>query len=125
MIVVYPFLVLLAVAVAAANRDRAGGRGWRWFVAWTVAGAVFSFSLATGLSIGLLILPLAALVLLAAAFFAPHTREGAGFIAGIGIVALLIAFVGTGDPRGWLATGIVLISAMFCTYAVARSSPGR
>jgi len=50
-----------------------------------------SFSLITGLSIGLLILPFAAAMLIWTTLRAPHPREASGFFAGIGATVVLIA----------------------------------
>lgn len=58
MVLLYPVLLIAAV-VLLRRRLAAGGRfGWRGAAAWSVAGALFVFSLLTGLSIGLLLLPL-------------------------------------------------------------------
>lgn len=90
MILVYP--ALLVAAVAIARRSSRAGRGAGWFAAWALAGALFAFSLATGFSIGLLLLPAVALVLLWVASRAPRRREAAGFVVGVAaIVALLFA----------------------------------
>ena len=77
MIFLYPALVIAAVAIVLGE-DRDGGHGWRWFFAWCVAGALLFFSFLTGLSIGLLLLPLAAAVLLLVALAAPHAAEALG-----------------------------------------------
>jgi hypothetical protein len=50
-----------------------------------------SFSLITGLSIGLLILPFAAGMLIWTTLRSPHLREAAGFLAGLAATAVLIA----------------------------------
>jgi hypothetical protein len=52
-----------------------------------------SFSLVTGFSIGLFILPVAAGTLIWDAIRSPHVREASGFVAGLGATALLIAAV--------------------------------
>jgi hypothetical protein len=49
-----------------------------------------SFSLVTGFSIGLLLLPFAALVLLWAAWRSPHLLEALGFVGGIPVTAALL-----------------------------------
>jgi hypothetical protein len=90
--VIFAYPLLLVAAVAVARRSQRTGRGPGWFAAWALAGAVFAFSLATGFSIGLLILPVAAIVLLWVASRAPRWHEASGFLLGVaGIVALLIA----------------------------------
>jgi hypothetical protein len=89
-ILLYP-LALVAAGVAVW-RGRAATRGptWRGFVIWTVAGGLMTFSLLTGLSIGLFIFPLAAIVLFAAARVAPRPRDSLGLFVG---AALVIATV--------------------------------
>ena len=57
---------------------------------WIVAGFLWSFSLATGFSVGLVLLPLAAAILLWAAWHSPHVLEALGFIGGI---AVTVAFL--------------------------------
>ena len=52
-----------------------------------------SFSLVTGFSIGLLLLPLAAASLLWVARSSPHGREATGFLAGAGATAVLVLLV--------------------------------
>ena len=90
MILAYPLLLVAAVAIA--RRSERSGHGAGWFGAYAVAGMLFSFSLATGFSIGLFLLPLVALVLLWVASRAPRWREASGFFAGVvGLVALLVA----------------------------------
>jgi hypothetical protein len=67
-----------------------------WFVAWTLAGFLITFSFLTGLTIGLFILPAAAAVLLAVAARSPHLLEGIGFVVGVAAnVALILALHGT------------------------------
>jgi hypothetical protein len=51
------------------------------------------FSLVTGFSIGLFILPVAAGTLIWDSLRSPHLREASGFAAGLGATALLIAAV--------------------------------
>ena len=95
MILAWPLLVVIAASLAWKRRDQIGGRGWLWFLAWAVAGFLMSFSLITGFSVGLFILPPAAAALLWVATRAPHAREATGFAAGIGVTALLIAALKT------------------------------
>lgn len=92
------WLLLLILATVLVRQNRASGvtrpkgssRAW-WFTLWAVAGFFTSISLATGLSIGILILPAAAAALLWAARRAPYLPEAAGFAVGIGVTAALIA----------------------------------
>jgi hypothetical protein len=64
-----------------------------WFALWALAGFLTSFSAATGLSIGLLVLPAAAVSLLWVARRAPHYPEALGFLLGIGVTVLVITAV--------------------------------
>ena len=98
MILAWPLLVLLAAIILRQRRNdpaalRQGGHGPVWFLLWTAAGFLMSFSLATGFSIGLLILPFAAISLLWVARRSPYYLEASGFLAGIGATAVLIATI--------------------------------
>ena len=90
MLALYPLLLIAAAIIAWKSPRRSAGRGPRWFAAWTLAGFLFSFSLVTGLSIGLFILPLAAVALLLAARHSPHLLESVGFVVGFAATAALI-----------------------------------
>jgi hypothetical protein len=92
MVALWPLLVL-AAGLAAWRRDEPGGRGWPWFLAWALAGFLMSFSLVSGFSIGLFILPFAAVALFWAAWRSPHLLEAAGFLAGIVPTAALVVAV--------------------------------
>ncbi len=82
MILLYPALLIGAAVLVMWRRDRAGGRGWLWFLAWLLVGALFTFSLVAGFSIGLFFLPLVAGALLGVAWLSPHFREASGLLAG-------------------------------------------
>jgi hypothetical protein len=90
-ILAWPLLVLVAAALAWRRHGDPGGRGWWWFLAWSLAGFLMTFSFVTGLSIGLFVLPLAAAALIWVALRSPHLREASGFAAGIGATAILVA----------------------------------
>jgi hypothetical protein len=83
--------VLIAGVLGWSRRGQPGGQGWYWFLAWSVAGFLMSFSLITGFSIGLLILPFAAAMLIWTTLRSPHPREASGFFVGIAATAVLIA----------------------------------
>ena len=91
MILVYPLLLIAAVVLMRRQPPGRSRPGWRGFALWTVAGALFTFSLLTGFSIGLFLLPLVVIALYAAVRFAPDARA-LGFFAGIGaiVVALFV-----------------------------------
>jgi hypothetical protein len=133
MIVLYPVLLVAAAVVLCSRTTPAGG--WRWFTAWCVASAVFTFSFLTGLSIGLLVLPLAAVLLLWVAWSAPRPAEALGFVAGIGLVLLLVGFrqrdytpcspdgspsCGGFDPTPWLMAGIFVTLLPLLSYVLLR-----
>jgi hypothetical protein len=98
-IAIYPLLLVWA-AVLIRRRKQEPRPGWAGFTVWTAAGAVFTFSLLTGLSIGLLLLPFVVAALYLAARSAPDFRASIGFVAGIGVVP-----ADGLDPQllGWLA----------------------
>ncbi len=52
---------------------------------------LFTFSLAAGFSIGLLILPLAAAALLGVAWLSPHLREASGLVVGAAAFVVAVA----------------------------------
>jgi hypothetical protein len=144
MIVLYPLVVIGAAALVWRRRGEIEGRGWLWFAAWCAAGALFTFSFLAGFSIGLFVLPFAAGALLYVAWRAPHISEGLGFVAGIGVTLLLIAFLsrdykpcpegglyippdappgtsvecGGSDPAPWFIAGITVTAAATIAYAV-------
>jgi hypothetical protein len=127
MIFAFPLLVLAATLLALrhAGRDAAsGGTDWRWFAAWTAAGAALAFSFVTGFSIGLLVLPVAAALLLWVARHAPHRADALGFVEGIAVLLLLIAFLNRGgsgvDPTPWLVAGLSLGASAVCVYVLLR-----
>lgn len=100
MILAWLLLVILATVLARQNRrggitPPAGTGRASWFTLWVAAGFLTSISLATGLSIGILILPAAAAALLWALRRAPYLPEAAGFLLGVGITAALIASLST------------------------------
>lgn len=102
---IYPLLLIWA-ALLIRRRRRTGRAGWAGFGAWTVAGAIFTLSLLTGLSIGLLLLPLVAAALYLAVRSAPDFRASLGFLAGIGVVLLALASIHN-FSIGWLIPGVV------------------
>lgn len=128
MIVLYP-LLLIAAIVIVIRRDREGGHGWRWFLGWCLAGAAFFFSFLTGLSIGLLLLPLVAALLWFVATRAPHAAESAGFFAGVGLVTVVVAVASWGEDHmsatPWLAAGATITVAAVVTYSVAARDGAR
>ena len=115
----YPLLVIAAIAIILRRRDtpRGGGEGWPWFLAWTASGALLFFSFVTGFSIGLLVLPFAAVLLVLTADLSPRGAEALGFLLGVGLVLLLIASIH--GWRGWYVLGTVFSLAGVFGYAAA------
>jgi hypothetical protein len=128
MILAFPILLLAAMFLtlrrAGEPRLAPDGMRWRWFAAWSVAGAALTFSFLTGLSFGLFVLPLAAVLLLWVAWNAPRLPDALGFVAGIGAVLVLVAFLnraGTGvDPMPWFLAGLSLAGFALVAYSVLR-----
>jgi hypothetical protein len=118
-ILLYP-LLLIGALVTAVRQKREGGRGWRWFGVWCAAGALFTFSLVTGLSIGLFLFPAVAVALLFVARKAPHAEESAGFIAGAGLVILIVAALRGGETAIRWPAGLVPVLGASAAYAVWR-----
>jgi hypothetical protein len=131
-ILLWPLLLLGAFWVALESRERRAsgeGAGCTGFWAWSAAGALMSFSLLTGFSIGLFVLPLAAAALLLAARRFPYIAESLGFLAGIGATLFLVAFIqATGDgslsPGPWLIAGGVCASFAIAGYSSLRACSG-
>jgi len=122
MILLYP--IVLIAAGYLMWRERRGPRvtGVAGFAVWVAAGALFFFSLLTGFSIGLFILPAAAGAMILAAVCAPGPREATGFFAGVGLICLVVAYINR-DPGGfnsrpWLIAGLGLIAAALLAFAL-------
>jgi len=92
MILLFPLVLIAAAVLVLRGKDSSRGRGLRWLAAWSVAGAAMTFSFLTGFSIGLLVLPFAATILVVVARRSPHPREALGFLAGIAAVVLTVVF---------------------------------
>src|SRR6266571_4409299 len=118
MALLYP-VVLIAAAVIVSRRPHAPG-GWRWFGAWSAAGALMTFSFVTGFSIGLLFLPLAAATVIWVARHAPDPVDASGFVLGLGAVIWAIGFLNPAY-RSWLVPGFVISACGLLPYAIVRS----
>jgi len=120
-ILLYPLVLVAVVAYALARRGQAPARrGWPWLALWAAAGALFAFSLLTGLSIGLLVLPFAVGALFAAAHVAP-AAEAWGLGAGLGAVLVLVGTAGAGGG-GWTVAGVAAAAASLGAYVLLRRS---
>lgn len=124
------------------------GRGPVWFGAWLAVGAALTLSFLAGFSIGLFVLPFALVLLAIVATRAPRLPEALGFVSGIGVALLLVAFLnrdyeacpangvlrlapgqqsvscGGLDPYPWLYLGLTVTAAGVVMYLVA-SRAGR
>ena len=118
MILIYPLLVVIA-AVSIARADRRHSAGWFGFALWAVTGAAFTFSLLTGLSIGLILLPLVVVLLYAATRIASDFADSLGFVAGIGAILLVIASI-QGFSIGWLVPGLAFSSVALGSFVATR-----
>jgi hypothetical protein len=120
---IYP-LFLIWAAVLIRRSTRTCRAGWAGFSAWTVAGAIFTFSLLTGLSIGLLLLPLVAAALYLAIRSAPDFRASLGFFAGTGVVLLVVASIHN-FSIGWLIPGVVFAAIALASFAAVAEKTRR
>lgn len=93
MVLAWPLLAVVAALVARYRGPTNAGRGWRWSLAWVAAGFLWSFSLITGFSIGLLLLPIAAVVVLWVASQSPHLLEALGFVGGLAVTAVVVTAI--------------------------------
>ena len=125
MIVVFPVLLLVATVMAVRRAQRglgSTGAHWRWFAAWSAAGAALTFSFLTGLSIGIFVLPFAGALLVWVARRAPRLPDAFGFVAGVGLLLVVIAFInraGDGvDPMPWLLAGVSLNGVALIAYVL-------
>jgi hypothetical protein len=114
-ILLYPLLLIVAAVIVWRTRARRGA-GWSGFVAWCLAGASFTFSLLTGFSIGLFLLPLVVLAIYLAIRLAPGFRATLGFIGGIGAILLVIASIHNA-AMDWLIPGVALSGVALASFA--------
>ena len=95
MIVLWPLALAGAVVLVVKSRQRGLGRkGWHWFGAWALAGALAVLSVVTGLSIALYFFPAAVFAIFWLSLHAPYSRELAGFPVGAAAVALVFWLAG-------------------------------
>ena len=94
MIVLWPLALAGAVVLVVKSRQRGlGRRGWQWFSAWALAGALSVLSVVTDLSVGLYFFPAAVFAVFWLALHAPYGRELAGFPVGAAAVVLVALLV--------------------------------
>jgi hypothetical protein len=109
MILLFPLVLVGIVFVCRSSGARR--EGWQWFWAWACFGGPFVLGLLTGFSIGLLLLPVAAVVGFAVARRAPGWREALGAVAGAAVAAEVLAAL-----NGW--TAALSVAAAFALAAV-------
>lgn len=118
MIGIYPLLLIWA-AVLIRRTEGKRRAGWPGFAAWSVAGAVFTFSLLTGFSIGLFLLPVVFVVLYLAVRSAPDFQASLGFVAGIGVILLVFASINS-FSTGWLIPGVAFSALALTSFMAAE-----
>jgi hypothetical protein len=96
---------------------------WEGFCAWAAAGALFAFSLLTGFSVGLFLVPLVALGLYLAARVAPDYRAALVLVAGTGCVLIGVSSIHSFSV-GWLIPGAVTAALSLASF-IALSERGR
>ncbi len=117
-ILIYPLLLICSAVLIWRTKARRSA-GWSGFAAWCVAGALFVFSLLTGLSIGLFLLPLVVAALYLAVRSAPDFRASLGFVAGIGVILLVVASIHN-FARGWLIAGVAFSAVALASFLAAE-----
>jgi len=125
MVFLFPLLLIVATVIAVRSAERglgSGGAHWQWFAVWTAAGAALTFSFLAGLSIGPFVLPFAAVLLVWVARRAPRLPDALGFVAGVGVLLVVVAFLNRGenglDPMPWLLAGVSLDGLALVAYIV-------
>jgi hypothetical protein len=117
--------------------------GWGWFGAWAVAGALATFSFLALASIGVFVLPAAALALFVVSQRSPRL-PAFGLISGAGLVLLAISWLHWGevpcpangsfssgpgqvsvecggmDALPWLVAGLVLLFSGALAYVAVQ-----
>ena len=117
MILLFP---LVFAGVVLARRSRGAGReGWRWFWAWACFGVLFVVALLTGFSIGLFVLPFAAVVGVAVARRAPGWREALGAFVGAALAVEALAAL-----NGWTAALIAAAAVGLVAVAAYAKDSG-
>jgi len=97
--------------------------GWRWFLAWVLAGALSALALVSALSIGIFILPLAVVAIVLIARRSPRGPELLGLVTGAGVLGIVVWVLSRGewDATRWLVGGLALAAAGVVAYAAARA----
>jgi hypothetical protein len=102
-------------------------RGWPWFGAWALAGALCSFAILSAASIGLFVFPFALVAFWLLWRRGASSAEMLGSIAGAGAPCLLVAALAAGNEapnaRPWLGAGLVLVAIGIGAYTLVRRRP--
>lgn len=125
-------ILILAVFAGVAVWQRLAGRrsgsarlpAATGFGLWALAGLVAALALLSGLSIGLFIAPVAAVLLGLAGRFAPQPASVFGVLAGAGVLLAAVAVWSdwaTGpDPRTWSLLGLAFVLAGGAGFLLLR-----
>ena len=99
------------------------GRFWLW----SLAGALVTFSVLAAASIGLFVLPLAAVATALAARRTQRRAEVLGALVGVGAVCGVIALLQRGsgglDATPWLVAGVLLAGLGIASFALLERGP--
>jgi hypothetical protein len=112
---------LAAVAILAAPWHRQERRdGWLTFGVWAAAGFFSAFA-TISFALGLLVLPVALVAIFGASRLSLWPA-GLGFVAGIGLMCVLVSALNVGesggpDPYSWLIVGVVLSAASIAAFS--------
>ena len=71
---------------------------WHWYVAWLVVGAIWPWTVLGIFSIGIFVLPIAAVATVVLAARAESRRGAAGIVSGLGLPLLFIAAINRAGP---------------------------
>jgi len=115
------------------------GAAWAWFAAWMVVGSISALVAISIASIGLLLAPLALLGMLVLFIREDSRASVSGFISGLGLPLLWVAWLNLGgpgqweertatsvsggellNPWPWLMAGLLLIGIGFAGQILAR-----
>ncbi|WP_329122687.1 hypothetical protein [Streptomyces sp. NBC_01465] len=88
----------LGTAVGGTGTRQDQDRGWGFFAAWAVVGGGCALAVLTLLSIGIFVLPVAALVALLLTRFSGWQRGLPGLVSGLGVPLLYVAYLNRGGP---------------------------
>ncbi|MGO8683662.1 MAG: hypothetical protein ACLQUT_03645 [Thermoleophilia bacterium] len=124
-----------AGTVRTPATKEAAGHTVGWFILWLALGAALAFSFVDLISFGVLVLPFAAIGTVVLAVRHHFDRSAWGFLCGIGLLSLAVAYVqrqGPGavtwhtatasgsetylDPRPWLVVGLLLVLVGIGTF---------